>query len=139
MSILSFIKSFTDPPDPKRFANHSTPVANWSGELVGSKIKGPTMFEVIPNHFEFSDANPYGGISIPNYLTESDKEGLRRKNLNPENLNYTTAKQYFAKHPTCDDATISAASGVGLGTAKDVLAAFRRTLSIPSPTLPERG
>lgn len=134
MNPLSFIKSIFSPPapDPRRFANAIEYVPNFHGELIGRK-KGSNVNDRVrvdeAGHVEFMDgADAYAGLEITSSLTERDIHGLRGKNLDPNNPNYAKAKVYFAKYPACSKEDLAKASGVGDGTAKDVLAVFRKNL-----------
>lgn len=133
MSLFSDIRAalFPPPPDPKRFAPKSPPF-NWHGDQVrvSAPKSGPVLVNPVTQTFEFGRTLP----EIAEYLTDLDRAGLRKRNLNPDNPAYAAAKAYFSKMPFCgpeDLATNSAGidhEGISAGTAKDVLAAFREFL-----------
>lgn len=136
LPFIGELKAAFAPPDPKRFAGLSTPPQNWNGELVGKKGKKSGVIDMGGGVYEFASANAYESIDIEPTLTAADRKGLRDKNLNPDNPNYTTAKAYFAKNPGCSKKDMANASGIGPETAKDVIAVFNRNI-FSSPT-PER-
>lgn len=127
------------PQDPKRFSGAVKYAPNFHGELAGIKKSQNVNDRVkidADGHVEFFDNDPFSGIDIPGNLTNQDVNGLRGKNLDPSNPKYAKAKAYFAQKPMCDKGDLAAASGIGEGTAKDVIAVFRKNagINIPSPT-----
>ncbi len=124
------------PPDPMRFAVHSSPPPNWFGELerkVDRTTSGPVLVNQQTNTYEFDRAR----VDVLPDLTDLDKKGLRARGLNPDGdfkPAYEAAKRYFSKQPFCKKEALAANSvtdehpGFTIHTAKDVLAAFNAFL-----------
>lgn len=120
------------PPDPMRFAEHSTPPPNWFGELERKKDKstGAILVNADTNTYEFGRTK----VEIPEHLTSLDIQGLKNRGLDPTNPAYAACKAYFSKMPFCTKDDLAANSsgpdfeGIKANTAKDVLGAFRAFL-----------
>lgn len=141
MNLLSIIKQALNPPkpDPKRFESAIPYVPNFHGELEGLKRRGSAADRVRVSdggNVEFLDNDAFAGIEIPAHLTADDVLELRKKRLDPQNPAYAKAKAYFSKNPACSKEQMAAESGMGIETAKDVVAGFRRNIlkHNPSPT-----
>lgn len=133
MSLFALISNLLNPPaqDPKRFANAVPYVPNFKGELVGMKRKGTVNDRVQVEEdgtVTFFDQTGFSGMNITGNLTKRDTEGLKKKNLDPTNPAYQKAKTYFAAHPSCDKKDLANAAGIGVETAKDVIAIFRKNI-----------
>jgi len=135
---MNFLTRLFQKPDPKRFAQHSTPPPNWFGELEGKKQKttsGPVLVNEETNTFEFDRTIS----NVPAYLTALDKEGLRARGLNPDGPfkpAYEAAKAYFSKQTGCSKTELAANSktsdhdGFTAETAKHVRDAFKSSLIV---------
>ncbi len=133
MNLFDTIRDILNPPerDPMRFANAVAYVPNFHGELIGDKRKSNVNDRVKiddQGHVSFTDKDPFAGIEIQSTLTDSDIKWLRFKRLDPTNIVYQKAKAHFAKNPTCGKDELAQVSGMGVETAKDVLAGFRKGL-----------
>ena len=131
MNLFAEIRNILNPPpsDPKKFAGAVKYPPNFHGELIGDKRKGSVNDRVKideQGHVSFTDKDPFAGIDIPSALTQSDINWLRAKRLDPTNIAYQKAKAYYAKNPTCGKNELAQAADIGVETAKDVLAGFRK-------------
>jgi hypothetical protein len=133
-SIFQEVRGAFTQPDPKRFAALSKPAPNWFGELEGKAPQkqrtGPTLVDEVRSVWEFDRTIP----DIPAHLTAVDIEALKSYGLDPNNPAYSKCKAYFSKQPYCTKADLAANSGgddhegIKAHTAKDVLAAFRKSV-----------
>lgn len=136
--IRNEIKAAFAPPDPKRFAHLSVRPWNWNGEYEAKEEKksGAILVDEIRNAWEFGR---YASVEIPDYLTDLDKQGLKKFNLAPDNPAYSNCKKYFSNNPFCTKKELAANSGdeysegIMPETAAKVLAAFRAFL-VDKPT-----